>query len=404
MANTLLTIDMITREAIMLFRNTNAFLKGLDRQYDDQYARSGAKIGNNLRIRLPNDYVVRNGPAFSPQNTAEQSTTLVVSTQRGVDVSFSTEERTMKLDDYSEIVLAPMVNALAGNVAATVMSGVEGGVSNYVSNVDGAGAIISPTSRTILQAGALLTKRSAPTQRRNLVADPFTMANMVETMQGLFNPSTVISKQFDDAVIYKALNYKWFEDQTVLVHTTGTFTAGTVNGADQEGTTLVTNAITGTLRIGDIINLAGVNSVNRVTKSDDGILQQFVVTANAANGATSLSLYPAIVGPNDDGDPVQYQTCAAAPANGAAITLVNQASEQYRKNVAYHPSAITMATADLVVPKAVEEAHREEFDKVSMRMITAYIMGTDQLGTRLDVLFGYLFIRPEWCVAIPDEV
>lgn len=404
MANELLTIDMITREAIMLFRNSNAFIQNIEKQYDDQYARSGAKIGNSLRIRLPNDYVVRNGPAMSAQDTSEQSTTLVVSTQRGVDVSFSSEERTMELDDYSERVLAPMVNALAGNVAMTVMQGVEGGVSNYVSNVDGGGAVISPTSRTVLEAGALLTKRSAPVQRRNLVADPFTMAHMVETLSGLFNPASKISKQYDSAQIYDALNFKWFEDQTVLVHTTGTFTAGTVNGADQTGTTLVTNAITGTLRIGDIITIAGVNAVNRVTKADDGILQQFVVTANANTAATSLSIYPAIIGPAADGSAVQYQTVAAAPANAAAISLVNQASEQYRKNVAYHPAAITMATADLVMPKAVEEAHRENYDGVSMRMITGYLMGTDQLATRLDVLFGYLFIRPEWAVAIPDEV
>jgi hypothetical protein len=96
------------------------------------------------------------------QDTAEQSTTLVVSTQKGVDVAFSTAERTMQMDDYSERVLAPMINNLAGDVAVTIMRGVEGGVSNYVSNVDGAGAIASPTSRTVLESGALLTKRSAP--------------------------------------------------------------------------------------------------------------------------------------------------------------------------------------------------------------------------------------------------
>jgi hypothetical protein len=404
MPNSILTIDMITREAIMLFKNSNAFIQNIDRQYDDQFARDGAKIGTSLRIRLPNDYVVRTGAGMSIQDTAEQSTTLVVSTQKGVDVSFSTAERTMQMDDYSERVLAPMINNLAGDVAATVMRGVEGGVSNYVANTDGAGAIITPTSRQILEAGALLTKRSAPLQNRNLVADPFTMAHFVETMQGLFNPATVISKQYDTAMIYRALNHRWFEDQTVLVHTTGTFTAGTVSGADQTGTTLVTSAITGTLRVGDIIEIAGVNSVNRVTKQDDGMLQQFVITAAAANGATSLSIYPAIIGPAADGSAVQYQTCAASPANGAAISLVNQASEQYRKNVSYAPGAITMATADLVMPKKVEEVARETYDGLSMRCLTAYLPGTDQLATRLDILFGYLFIRPEWGVVIPDTV
>lgn len=405
MANTLLTIDMVTRESIMLFRNSNAFIMNLDRQYDDQYANDGAKIGYNLRIRLPNDYVVRTGPAMSVQDTAEQSTTLVVSTQQGVDVGFSTAQRTMQMDDYSERVLAPMINVLAGTVAQTIMSGVEGGVSNYVSNTDGSGAIAQPTSGTILKSGALLSKRSAPTMGRCLVADPNTMATMVETMQGLFNPQAIISKQYETAQIYKALNYKWFEDQTVLVHTTGTFSAGTVNGANQTGTSVLVNAITGTFNAGDIITFAGVNAVNRVTKASDGVLQQFVVTANVATNATSIPIYPAIIPPNSvTGSAVQYQTVAASPANGAAVALVNQASEIYRKNVAYAPDAITMVTADLIMPKNQQEVARERFDGLSMRMLTAYIPGTDELVTRLDILYGSLFIRPEWCVAIPDTL
>lgn len=389
----------------MLFRNSNAFIMNLDRQYDDQFANDGAKIGTNLRIRLPNDYVARTGPAMSVQDTAEQSTTLVVATQKGVDVGFSSVERTMQLDDYSERVLAPMINVLAGTVALTVMQGVEGGVSNWVSNTDGSGNIISPTSRTVLESGALLTKRSATTNGRNLVADPFTMAHMVETLQGLFNPQAKISKQYDTAQIYAALNYKWFEDPTILVHTTGTFSAGTVNGANQSGTSLTVNAITGTFKAGDIITIAGVNAVNRVTKQDDGVLQQFVVTANVATAATTIPIYPAIIPPNVlTGGAVQYQTVASSPANAAALALVNQASEVYRKNVAYTPGAITMVTADLIMPKKVEEAARERFDGLSMRMITAYIPGTDQLVTRLDILFGYLFIRPEWCCVVPDAV
>ncbi len=403
-SNTLLTIDMITRSAVELFKNSNAFIQNLDTQYDDQFAKPGAKIGNNLRIRLPNDYTVRTGTAAQPQGTNEQSITLVLGTQKGVDVSFSSEERTMKIDDYEEIVLEPMLNDLAGDVAQTIMSGVEGGVSNYVSEVDGSGAVIAPTSRTVLNAGALLTKRSARTNGRNLVADPFTMANMVSTMQGLFNPVANISKQYQTGQIYNALNFKWFEDQTVLVHTTGSFSAGgAASSGGQSGTTLLVSAITGTFNKGDIITVDDVNAVNRVTKASDGVLQQFVVTANVATGSTSIPIYPAIIPPVGVA-PAQYQTVDSSPANGAQVRLVNQANEQYRKNVGYTANAITMATADLIMPKKVEEVARANYDGISMRMLTAYIPGTDQLLTRLDVLFGYLFIRPEWCVAIADAI
>lgn len=405
MANSLLTINMITREAVELWKNTNSFIRNIDRQYDDQYARGGAKIGSTLRIRLPNDYTVNVGPAAQVQDTSEQSTTLTLATQANVSVSFSTFDRTMSLDDFSERVLAPMVNNIAGKVATDIMNGSEGGVCNYVANTDANGNIISPTDQTYLNAGALLTLNSAQNARRKVVNDPITQARVVSSLTGLLNPSEMISRQYATGQMYQALGFEWFEDQTVIKHTGGTFSAGgTVNGASQTGTTVVVNAITGTLNIGDIITFANVNAVNRITKATTGQLRQFVVTANVISGATSIPVYPAII-PAVSGVAVQYQTVDTSPVNGAAMVLVNPASTTYRKNIAYAPQAITMATADLVMPeKGVEEAWREAFDGISMRMLTAYVPGTDQLITRLDTLYGWLFVRPEWACIISDAV
>lgn len=403
MANSLLTIDMITREALRLFLNSNSFVKNLDRQYDGQYAQTGAKIGDTLRIRLPNDYVVRQGAAAQVQSTNEQRTTLVVATQSGVDVSFSSEERTMQLDDYSERVIAPMMNNLVGDVAQQVMGGSEGGICNLVQNVDGSNVPLTPTADTYLAAGALLSDNSAPRMNRNIVNDPWTEARTVSGLSGLFNPATNISEQFRSGAMKNALGFDWMMDQTVVKHTTGSFTAGTVNGASQTGTTLVTNAITGTLLTGDIITIDGVLAVNRVTKESTGMARQFVITADAASGATSLSIYPALT-PAVGGNKVQYQTVTASPNNSAAITLVPNESTTYRQSFAFCPEAITMATADLELPDGVSEQARETFDSVSMRMVTQYNIGTDQKITRLDVLYGFKFLRPEWCCIIVDKV
>ena len=158
MSNTILTINMITREAVRLWVNTNSFLQHIDTQYDDQFAVTGAKIGQSLRIRLPNDYTVRTGPVAQIQDTAETSTTLTLATQKGVDVSFNSVERTMSLDDYSKRILAPAVNNLVGSVAADVMSGVEGGVSNLVGNFDSAGNLLRPTLETPASSSSILSR------------------------------------------------------------------------------------------------------------------------------------------------------------------------------------------------------------------------------------------------------
>lgn len=418
MANTLLTIGGITREAIRLFMNSNAFIGNIEKQYDASFAKEGAKIGQQLRIRLPNDYVVSDGPALSVQDTNEQQTTITVATQRHVDTSFNSVDMTMSLDDYSEIILAPKINNLAGNVASTIMSGVtvaqgpfagtvvngaEGGISNYVANVDGSNNIIAPTSDTWLRAGAKLDEQSAQVMNRKAVLSPFTMASTVSSLSGLFNPAPEVSRQYRNARMYDALNFEWFMDQTVVNHTVGTFSAGGLaSSGGQTGTTIAITAITGTLAKGDIVTFDGVNGVNRVTKQSTGSLEQFVVTAAVATGGTSVTIYPAIV-PPVGGNSVQYQTVTASPANNAQMRLVANAGATYRQNFVYAKQAVTMVTADLQMPPNVKGA-REQMDGVSMRAVTQYVIGTDQTADRLDVLFGWLFVRPEWATIVAGPV
>ncbi len=405
MSNSLLTDSVITRKAVRLFKNSNLFIQNIDTQYDSRFAVEGAKIGDTLRIRLPNDYTVTDGPALSIQDTTEKQTTLTVQYQRHVDVAFTSAQRALQLDDFNERVAAPMVNNLAGDVALQVMSDSEGQICNYIANTSGAGAVITPNADTVLTARAILAENSAPTMPgRKIIVDPRTNARVTSSLSGLFNPSQEVSQQYRTGEMKNALGFSWFEDQTVLKHTSGTFTAGTVNGANQTGTTLAVNAITGTLLDGDIITIDGVNGVNRVTKQTTGRARQFVVTASVASGATSLSIYPAIT-PAVGGVAVQYQTVTASPADAAAITLATQPSETYIRNFAYAPEAVTMATADLYLPTGgVIDAGRSAYDGISMRMVTDYLMGSDQPATRIDVLFGDTWPRGEWGVIVADAV
>lgn len=407
MANTLLTINMITREAVRLWKNSNAFLQNVDMQYDDSFAVSGAKIGSSLRIRLPNDFTVTTGPALDVQDTSEQSTTLVLATQKHVDVAYSLADRTLSLDDYSRRVLAPMVNNLAGQVAVDIMSGAEGGICNITANLDALNNIIAPIQSTYLRAGAVLRNNSSPVANWKIVNSPDTEASVVSALSGLLNPAPEISRQYITGRMYDALGFIWMADQTVITHTNGALAQGsaTINGGNQTGLSLTVNSLAAGLNLGDIITIGGVHAVNRITKASYGRLRQFAITANAAANATSISIYPALI-PAVGGNPVQYQTVDVSPANGAAVNpaLGLAASAAYTKNFAYAPEAVTLATADLEMPRNVHEAAREEFDGVSMRMVTDYFIGTDQLITRLDVLYGYLWIRPEWACVVADQV
>lgn len=405
MANSLLTIDMITREAVRLFRNSNWFLRTIGRQFDEEFGRAGAKIGSQLRIRLPNDYTLRTGPTAVPQSTNEQNTTLVLATQMGVDVSFSSAERALSLDDYSQRILAPAVNVLAGGVAVAIMGNMSG-ASNLVQNTDTSANMISPSAGTWLAAGAVLDKNGAPRNDRFIVMDPLTQARTVTSLMGLFNPQVKISDQYIRGTIsVDTLGFDWGMDQTVQMHVTGAYGAPpTVAGANQTGAVLTVTALAGPLAVGDVLTIAGVDSVNRVTKASNGTLAQFVVTAPVLAGATTIPIYPPInpPTPGTPPTPVPFQTVTASPANGAAITFATPASSSYRENFAYYAEAVTMATAELELPRGVHEAARETYDGISLRMITDYAVLSDQFITRLDILFGSLLIRPEWVVTVAD--
>lgn len=424
MANNLINNSIITREALMIRRNTNDFVQNINREYQAQFARTGAKIGDTINVRLPNDYVVQDGPTVNPEATAERSIPLTISYRKNVPMSFSTQERTLNIDDFSQRYIAPAVNALVGQVAMDAMT-LALNASNMVVNLDESGNLIAPAPQTWLQAKAILTACNAPLDDRYAVLDPMTDANTVTGMMGMFNPTGQISRQTVDGQMgSKILGVRgWMQDQTVIISQTGSYdgtatatgTYGnyTPNGApvttisasaSPHSSVINTSAINGTLNQGDIITIAGVNRINRVNKKSLYIPQQFVVLADCPSGATSIPVSPAIIPPSG-GNPVPYQTVDAAPAAGAAIKLVAPAGSILRRNLLYSKRAMTLATVDLeMVDRGVVDCGRASLDGISLRTLTYYNGSDDTRSTRLDVLYGFGMLRPDWAVVVPELV
>lgn len=336
------------------------------------------------------------------QDTAEVQTVLTMSDQENIAVSFTTADLLLSMDDFSERILLPMMNNLAGKVAVNIMNNNALAICNMNANLDANGALLTPNDGTYLDAKASMAINSTPPSMQKIINDPRTEARVVTSLAGLLNPASAISDQYYEGVMYKALGATWYSDQTVIKATTGTATTAAVAGAGQTGPILVTAAITGTMNVGDIFSIAGVNATNMVTKQTTGEVRQFVVTVAVANGDTAINLFPSII-PAVGGQPVQYQTVDTSPADAAVITPYLLASTTYRNNFRYSPQAITMATGDLPLP-ANKVTARHKYDNVSMRMARDWMVGTDQEITRVDVLFGSLTVRPQFGSRVPDRV
>jgi len=395
MANSILTIDMITRKALEILENNLVLTRNCNRQYDDSFAVEGAKIGSTLRIRLPDRALVTDGAALQVQDDNEQFTTLTVGSQKHIGVNFTSAELTMQLDDFAERVLKPRISQLAASVDADVANAYK----SIYSSVGTPGTVPS-TSLVLLQAQQKLNEYAAPMPDRYATVNPAANAGLVEGMKGFFNPVDTISRQFKNGLMgagvlgYDEINMS----QSILQHTTGSRSATDsilVNGAvsTQGQSTIALDGGTGsaTFKTGDVFTIANVYSVNPQTRQSTGSLQQFVVTADAtaSGGAwSSISISPAIYTSSN-----ALATVDSFPADNAAVTVLGAASTSYPQNLVYQKNAITLGTADLLLPQGVDMASRQVHNGISMRIVRQYDINNDRMPCRIDVLYGYSVIR-----------
>lgn len=388
--NTLLNINMITSKALVILHQKLNFVGSINRQYDDSFAQSGAKIGTSLRIRLPVQYTVASGPNLSLNNTVETNTTLTVSTQKHVDFSFSSAELTMNIDDFGARYLEPAMAVLAANIENDALSM----ITSVWNQVNGQGS--AQTFRNVLTARKLLLDNLAPQSKQwRLRINTQDNVDMVDSLKGLFQQSTQIANQYVDGVMGTSGGFEWAENTFLTTFTPGARSQTyQVNGASQTGSTLAVKTGTGAMVVGDVFTIAGVNRVHPETKVNTGVLQQFVVTAAYTGGAGNVSIAPAITTSG------AYQNVSASPADNAAITFAGTASTASGMSVAYHPDAFTFATADLVMPGGVDMASRVVKDGISMRGVRQYSISDDTFPFRLDVLYGYTALRPQLAVRL----
>jgi hypothetical protein len=388
MANTLLTPTAVTREALRILHQKLNFVGNIVREYDDSYAKSGAKIGDSLKIRLPNQYTVRTGATLSAQDTTESSVTLQVATQKGVDLNFTSVDLTLSLDDFSKRILDPAMSVLAANVESDALSMYK----DVYQSVWNGGA--SATYNKALDARVILQRALTPANDRTALMDSLAMADVVKDTKTLFNDQGQVAKQYKEGYMGRAAGFDWAENTMMPAHTRGAgdanYVVNTSTGITTGSATVAVTVGAGTLVKGDVITIAGVTSVHPETKVSTGILQQFVITADYAGGAGNITVSPTPV----TSGATQNVSIASAGA-GKVVTILGTASTAVGTALLFQKEAFAFATADLVMPSGVDFAKREVLDGVSMRIVRQYDINNDKFPCRLDVLYGFKTLRAQ---------
>ena len=408
MANNLLTISMITNEALMVLENELTFSGQVDRNYDDQFAVTGAKIGATLNVRRPGRFVGTTGPALNVEDFNETSVPVTLSTQFHVDTQFTSQDLALSLDAFSDRILKPAVAAIANKVDFDGLTMAKNNTANIVGT-----AGTPPTGLiTYLTAGAFLDSEGAPRDgRRSCVIEPFTSATIVDSLKGLFVPSDVIGKQYTKGMMGRdSAGMNWYMDQNVVAQTFGSYSTATLACATTTATGFLTSgwattstiALTATtatagLKQGDVIQIDGVFAVNPQNRQAYGSnkLRNFVVTTAvtvATSGTTSVTVSPAVITAG------QFQNVSIPTTSAtAAVTPFNKTGTVSPQNIVMHKNAFCLATADLELPDGVHFAGRAS-DKelgLSLRVIRQYTINNDSIPTRVDVLYGWAPLYPE---------
>lgn len=407
MANSILTPSVIAKELLMQFKNGMGFSANVDKSYSKDFGKKGAKIGTSEKIRKPNRFTVTSGATYSAQDVTEDSVTLTIDTQKHVGFDFLSSDLTLSIDEFSPRYLTPAALALVNQVDVDGLAIAAKNCHNAV----GTAATTPSALLTYLQAKQKIMESAGPQDDSySYLINPAASTSIVDALKALFQSGDQISNQYKRGVMGQAAGGEWMISQSIYQSTSGarggspTLNGVPANGATTFVTTGWTAAAASRLKAGDVFTLAGVNKCNPITKQDTGILQQFVVTADFSSdgaGAGSVSVAPAIY------TSTSLQNVFAAPASNAALSFTTGGasvgtSAITAHNLLMHEQAFGLAFVPLDKPEGVHFAAVETDPDtgISIRIVRDFDFSNDKFRCRVDVVYGWAALRPEWACKI----
>lgn len=171
MDNTILTPEIIAKEALMVLRNNAVMANLVHRDYSDEFV---AGIGDTITIRKPASFVAKEFEGNIDVQDANEAGIPVVM-DKHLDVSFSVgaKELTMDIADFSEQFLVPAMQAFQDKIDSYLL-----GLSADIANKHTATGSIQ---NDVVDTRAYLTKSAAPLTDRRFVYNSDTETDLLKT-------------------------------------------------------------------------------------------------------------------------------------------------------------------------------------------------------------------------------
>ena len=406
MPNQFIFPDWVAPEALRLLINQLEVSQFFDTSYNKEFSRE-FPVGETVRVKLPQRYLIRDGLGYNPQPINRINTTVTCNQIFGIDFEFDDFEAAVRMErkqsEISDQYLKPAMAQIAQEIDTRAALFAYQNSNNIV------GVLGTDPTTMAPFAGArqrLKELGCPPKGEKGMIVPPQVNSSLSALITPLFNPTSEISTYFKEGSLGKLWGFDWYESMSLFRHTAGTWAgAVTVNGAGQSGTTLAINATAGdTFNIGDVFGLANVNLVNPMTRRAlSNVGKTFVITApmtalGAGNAADVLSISPAIFGPGS-----QYQNVDALPINTAALTLFPGTATPNGKSGAQglflHPEAFALVGVKLESPKATEitSQARDKKTGIPIRFVRMWDPIQKKMINTWDTVIGFGNLYPDNC-------
>jgi hypothetical protein len=397
MSNSLVTIDMVTREALRIAHESCQFIGTTDRQYDDSFAKTGAKIGTALRVRKPNQYVRTTGSrVMDVQDQDESNGTITLATQDHVDMRFNSAELALSIDELSRRYIEPAVKILVSGIESDYLAF----ATKATAQTAGSAGTAITTLATPGAARAKMNQALAPKGDRYIQMDSVTMGGLVNGVAAYFNPSGAIEKQYREGLVARTSMADYYENERVWTLTNSDDVTADTDAAalvTDGGTTIDMHTLLPVAKqtVGSVFTIAGVYDCHPETKARYPHLKQFTITAI---GATTTTVSPAfyLTGAKKNVVSSTGGVLATTDFNAKTLTFIGNASASYVQPLMYHKEAFQFVTADLPLMDDAHKCVRRVQDGLSMRVWQASDIRNDELLMRIDILYGMAALRPEW--------
>jgi hypothetical protein len=402
MANTLLTIDMITKEALRLAHEKASFLGTINRQFDDSFGQDGGKIGDTLRIKLPSQYTRRQGSrVMDVQQAVETNTTVTTATQDGVDMRFNSRELSLDLNNFSKQHLEPAMATLVSGIESDVLQG----CTKKVFSVAGTAGTPPTDLAAVGEARAKMNKFLAPKDgNRFIQMESITMGGLVNGVKNLYQDSAQIKEAFREGFIARTAMADYYENERVWSLTNSSDVTGTTDNpalVTDGGNSVDMHTTVAAPAVGSVFTIAGVYACHPETKAAFSFLQQFVVLTTAA-GVPTISPSTYLTGARKNVSKSDGTNLATTDFDNKTLTFVGAASTSYVQNLMYHKDFATFVTAPLPIMAGAAKCVTQTYDGLSIRVWQDGDIRNDELLTRIDILYGYAVLRPQWACRITN--